>query len=303
MVGDMNGLKLLNDSFGHHEGDKLLIEMSKILKKATRAEDITSRWGGDEFAILLPQTSIGNCQIVYQRIKDLCDKSMYKTIKPSIAIGFATKTSDDENISDIIKFAEEKMYAEKLSEGKIMRKELIDNVEKSIYNKCDYEEQHINNCINIAHNFSTFLNLSLEDQEHLSLLARYHDIGFVSVSENILQKTDLLDEIEWERMKSHSEVGSRIVQSINEIQIITDLVLHHHEHYNGLGYPSQLREEEIPYISRVFSIIDAFEVMTYGRPYKEKMTLDQALNELKQCSGTQFDPILVEKFIAMHKKR
>ncbi|MBN2604838.1 MAG: diguanylate cyclase, partial [Bacilli bacterium] len=303
MIGDVNGLKLLNDSFGHQEGDKLLIEISNILRKATRAEDITSRWGGDEFAVLLPQTSSDNCSIVYQRIKDLCDKSMYKTIKPSIAIGFATKTTDEENINDIIKFAEEKMYAEKLSEGKIMRQELIDNVENKIFMKCDYEKEHIDNCINLAKEFSTFLNLSPEDKEHLLLLAKYHDIGFVNISETILNKPEKLSETECERIRSHSEVGSRIVQSINEIQVITELVLHHHEHYNGLGYPSQLKAEEIPYLSRVFTIIDAFSVMTSGRPYKDKKSLQEAFQELIQCSGTQFDPNLVTKFISMYKKR
>ncbi|MBU1020510.1 MAG: diguanylate cyclase, partial [Firmicutes bacterium] len=158
IIGDVNGLKLLNDTFGHLEGDKLLVEISQILKKATRAEDITSRWGGDEFAILLPQTSNQNCEIVYQRIKDLCEKSMYKTIKPSIAIGFATKTVEDEDINDIIKFAEEKMYAEKLAEGKIMRQQLLKSVEDTIHSKWEFEKSHIQNCIKISNEFATHLS-------------------------------------------------------------------------------------------------------------------------------------------------
>lgn len=301
IIGDVNGLKLLNDAFGHEEGDKLLIEIAQILKKATRSEDITSRWGGDEFAILLPQTTTENCEKVYKRIKDLCSKSMFKTISPSIALGYATKNNEEEDIRDILKFAEEKMYAEKLYEGAYMRRDLLKNIENLLSVNCEYKLSHIFRVTKLAEEFSDHLHLSKNEIKDLILLSQYHDIGLVNVDKSILNNPDKLDEMEFEKVKTHPEVGSRIANSIDEIKHITSSVLHHHEFYNGSGYPSRLSGSKIPLIARIFSILDAYEAMTSGRPYREKMSHKQAIKELKQNSGIQFDPVFVEQFIQMKK--
>ena len=300
-MGDVNGLKLLNDAFSHIEGDKLLIEISNILKKATRQEDILSRWGGDEFALLLPQTSEKDSNKVYNRIKDLCNKSMYETIKPSISLGCATKVSEDENINDIIKHAEEKMYHEKLQEGKDMRNNLVGALEKRLYEKSNETEMHSKNLVKYSEIFANELEITADGIKVLKQAARLHDIGLVAINTSILTKPGPLDENEWDRVKSHPEVGSRIVQSITELQHISKEILHHHEWYDGTGYPQGLKGNEIPYFSRIISIIDAYDVMTSGRLYKEKVSIKEAIEEIKRCSGTQFDPELVTSFLRAFK--
>ena len=212
IMGDVNGLKLLNDAFSHIEGDKLLIEISKILKKATRQEDILARWGGDEFAILLPQTSLEDSMIVYKRIKDLCSKSLYQTITPSISLGCATKVSDDEYIKDVIKLAEDKMYHEKLLEGKKMRNDLVESLEKKLYNKSSETKIHSENLVKYADTLGLELGLSPKSLKILKQAARFHDIGLIALDAEIFTKPGPLNKTEWERIKAHPEIGGRIVQ-------------------------------------------------------------------------------------------
>ena len=302
ILGDLNGLKLLNDTFSHLEGDNLLIEVGKILKKATRSEDIVARWGGDEFVILLPQTSYEDSQKVYQRIKDLCQKSMYKPITPSISLGCATKISSEESVYDILKVAEVRMYREKLEEGKSMRNGLIVALENTLLKKSNELEEYSKIKMKIAEKFALKLNLNQDDTSTLVLLARLHDIGKISTSDEILRKADKLTKEEWKTVKTHPDIGRRIVQSIPELQHLSEGIFYHHEHYDGSGYPEQLKGEEIPLLARIVSIIDAFEVMTSGRVYHPIISQNEAFLELQNKSGRQFDPDLVTKFIEMYKE-
>lgn len=301
IMGDVNGLKLLNDAFSHIEGDKLLIEISNILKKATRQEDILSRWGGDEFSILLPQTSLEDSMKVYKRIKDLCDKSMYETITPSISLGCATKVSEDEHMNDIIKLAEEKMYHEKILEGKKMRNDLVRALEKRLYERSSETKSHSENLVKYAEMLGIELGINNTGINDLKQAARLHDIGLIGLDTKILTKDGPLDEREWDRVKSHPEIGSRIVQSINELQHISKVILHHHEWCDGTGYPQGLIGEKIPYYSRIISIIDAYDVMITGRVYKDKISKEDAIKEIKKYSGTQFDPEIVTSFLRVLK--
>ena len=296
-MGDVNGLKLLNDAFSHIEGDKLLIEIANILKKAVRQEDILARWGGDEFAILLPQTSNIDSMIVYDRIKDLCNKSMYETIRPSISLGCATKISVGEEINDIIKLAEEKMYHEKLLEGKDMRNSLVYALEKRLYERSEESKNHSENLVNLADILGNELSINMEGLEILKQSARLHDIGLVSIDTEILNKPGELDENEWDRVRSHPEIGSRIVQSISELQHISKEILHHHEWFDGSGYPDGLQGEAIPKLARILSVADAYDAMVSDRAYRKRMEKTTVIEIIKENSGTQFDPVAVEAFL------
>ncbi len=301
ILGDVNGLKLVNDTFNHLEGDNLLIEVSDILKKACRYEDIVARWGGDEFVILLPQTSSTNAQLIYDRIKDLCAKSDYSVIKPSISLGVATKTFEDKNIYDVLLEAETKMYKEKLQEKSSMLAMLLKTLEMTLDESGVETKEHIGRMLELSQKFGEHLNLSTDEISTISLLAKVHDLGKVAVSSDILLKTTTLSTKDWEHIHSHPETGSRLVSSIPELNHISNDVLHHHERWDGSGYPSKLIGGNIPFNSRLLSIVDAYEVMTSGRIHKKALSVEETLKELKKCKGTQFDPELTDEFIMMIK--
>jgi len=299
ILGDVNGLKLLNDTFSHFDGDNLLVEVGKILKKATRSEDIVARWGGDEFAILLPQTSFEDAMTVYKRIKDLCEKSMYKPIAPSISLGCATKTNESEDIFEVLKIAEERMYKEKLQEGSSMRDSLITSLESTLHKKSNESIKNRKIKMELSSKFADKLELNQDNSKTLALITRLHDIGKISIDNDILRKPEELNEEEWEKIRQNPEVGSRIAKSIPELQHLSEVILYQHEHYDGTGYPSKLIGKNIPFLARVITIVDAYEIMINGRVYKDPISHEEAIKELLKKSGKQFDPDLVKKFISM----
>jgi len=132
----------------------------------------------------------------------------------------------------------------------------------------------------------------------LSLLSSLHDIGKIAITEEILLKKTRLTEEEWEAIKKHPVIGSNIAKSTTQIAHVADGILYHHEWWDGSGYPKGLKGENIPIEARIISIVDAYDVMRNGRPYKRKMSKTEAVMELKRCSGTQFDPNLVEIFLS-----
>jgi HD-GYP domain-containing protein (c-di-GMP phosphodiesterase class II) len=150
---------------------------------------------------------------------------------------------------------------------------------------------------NTAAKFADFIGLKKDEKERLKNLAELHDLGKVTIAEEILKKEEKLNEKEWEKIKEHSEHGYKIAAASKEFASIAREILLHHEHWDGSGYPAALEKEAIPLLARIISIIDAFDVMRNKNIYSKKMTRQEAVKELKSCAGTQFDPLLTEKFI------
>jgi len=295
IIGDVNGLKLINDAMGHLEGDKVLIEAAEIFRKSCRQEDIISRWGGDEFIVLLPQCDSETTLKVFKRISDsfICINSLPVLI--NISLGMAIKDNLDRDIRDVIKEAEEKMYRNKLLESRSARSSFINSLEKTLWEKSHETEEHCQRMLEMAQNIGRILELTESELDNLKLLATLHDIGKIAIPNSILDKPGELSPEEWETIKSHPEIGYRIALSSPELAPIAEGILHHHEWWNGSGYPLGLKGENIPLISRIIAITDAYDVMTNGRPYKKAMSKKEALEEIERCSGTQFDPELVRK--------
>ena len=302
IIGDVNSLKLINDSYGHIEGDNLLTEIAQILKKSTRSEDIISRWGGDEFLILLPQTSKENAEKVRTRIKALSQKSMFSLITPSISIGIATKTKEIESMDQILVEAEKEMYFNKQTDGKITRKEFLENLSARLHKIHPDLGSHSSRMAKKAKEFAKYLKLKSDDLDTLIKLATYHDIGWIGIDDYLLLKTDQITDAETEKIRQHPGIGFRIMKSIPELAYLSDLVISHHERWDGTGFPENLQGEDIPYLSRVLYILDAFDMMTNVSVFMETRSLEDALNELNLYAGTQFDPKIVDLFIQMHKK-
>ena len=299
IIGDVNGLKLINDAFGHAQGDRMLIQMAEIFTLCCRKEDIICRWGGDEFAILLPKTSKTVVQEVCNRIRDACAQDQHGPVQLSIALGTGTKEWRYQDSQEILKEAEERMYRNKLMEGKSARHAIISSLEQSLW-ETDFEtEAHAKRLQKYALQMGRELNLSDSQMDELQLLAALHDIGKIAILKSILMKPEKLTKDEWNVMTKHTEIGYRIAQSSTDLAPIAEAILAHHERWDGTGYPHGLKGEEIPLISRIISVVDAFDVMISGRSYKVAVSREEALEELKVCSGTQFDPNLVLVFIQM----
>ncbi|MGB9857509.1 MAG: diguanylate cyclase domain-containing protein [Dictyoglomaceae bacterium] len=300
IMGDLNGLKLVNDTFGHKEGDNLLIAISKVLRKSCRKEDIIARWGGDEFVILLPKTDKFTSQRICERIKRNCEnhnKLNNHPIQLSISLGSATKENENENIEEILKLAEDRMYRNKLIEGKTFRDSVLSSLKNFLWEISFESKSHEERIKELSLRMADFLYLSDIEREELILLSYFHDIGEITIPKEILKKPYELSPEEWNEIKTHPEVGYRIAEASYELAHIAEKILAHHEWWNGSGYPQGLKGEEIPLVSRIFSIVDAYEVIMSGRPYKKAKTKEEAIEEIKRCSGTQFDPKLVDAFI------
>jgi PAS domain S-box/diguanylate cyclase (GGDEF) domain len=302
IMGDLNGLKITNDTFGHEEGDKLLRGTAEVLKKVCGSSAIVSRYGGDEFIIVLENMNVKEVEKICREIKRECEKKKVGPIYLNIALGYSIKTNKNQNINEIIKEAEEMMYRNKLLEDRSARNSITSSLRQTLLEKSNETKEHVERMYNLCVKISDILNLSTSETNELYLLAKLHDIGKIGVDDKILNKPGKLTEEEWSIMKTHSEIGYRIASATPDLMHIAYKILTHHERYDGTGYPKGLKGEEIPLLSRILSIVDAFDVMTNERPYKKAMSVEEAIKELRKCSGTQFDPNLVEKCIQAFQK-
>ncbi|NTV89727.1 MAG: diguanylate cyclase [Clostridiales bacterium] len=301
IVGDINGLKLVNDAFGHAEGDKMLLEMARILKDSSREEDILARVGGDEFYILLPQTGSRIVEDIVERIKKACSEYSGKTDKgsyfASISLGHATKSFMEEPLERTIRNAEEFMYRQKLFEYRSIHSSILSSIKTTMYEKSHETEEHTARLAGLARKLGKSIGLNDEKLVELDLLSALHDIGKIGINGNILEKREPLTDRDWFEIKKHPEIGYRITQASPELIHISQYILSHHERWDGKGYPQGLHDEEIPVLSRIITIVDSYESMTEERVYRRALSREDAVAELKRCGGSQFDPEITEVFI------
>ena len=296
-MGDVNGLKLVNDSFGHIMGDELLKKAAEVIKKVCRADDIIARLGGDEFVIILPKANGFGAEQVIKRIKDLASKEKVGSLDISISFGYGTKTNEEENIQEVSKNAEDHMYKHKIYESLSTRSKTIDLIMNTLYEKSNREMLHSKRVSKICEDIATKMNFDKDDVNKIRIAGLMHDIGKIGIDEKILNKPKKLNSDDWTEIKRHSEIGYRILSSVNEFSEIADYVLEHQEYWNGKGYPRGLEGEEISIQARIIAVADAFDAMTTNRTYGKALSEEEAMNEIRRCSGTQFDPTIARVFI------
>ncbi len=299
---DLNNLKLVNDLYGHRFGDMMLVKAAKILKSCCRDEDTVARFGGDEFVILLPQTINDRAETVKERILEECDSVLVQDIPISLAIGVATKYSEKELFSDILTESEELMYKHKLLENETTKSALLKVLLKKLSSVSYDTEESIQRIENLANLVGERMGLAPQEVNKLTNLISLRNIGNATLPEKIFKKQGKLSELEWEKIRKHPEKGYRVAISMEKFMNIAEDIFAHHEWFDGEGYPRKLKGEKIPLLARIVSIVDAYDVMVTGRPYKKPVKRQDAVEEIKKHSGSQFDPDLVDLFISVENE-
>lgn len=324
---DIDYFKQYNDLHGHQKGDDALKKVGDILKETIRDDDIVARYGGEEFAIILPNTCEDEAVVIAENIRKNIENEYFygQESQPNgnltVSIGvsvFPDKSADD---VELIKSADDALYRAKLFKNRVERyssvlEELKNDMDKeeekalasakkliSLINAKDrYTYGHSERVVFYSRILAERLKLSKKEKMILIYSAYIHDIGKINVEKDILMKATPLTNEEWEILKNHPKGGVDIIKPIKELKDIEPIILHHHERYDGTGYPDGLKGQEIPYIARILTIVDSFDAMTSDRPYKKKRTYLQAIREIERCSGTQFDPYIAKVFIRIIKE-
>ena len=259
LYGDMNGLKFVNDVFGHQEGDQWIKKAALLLAQTCRREDIIARWGGDEFAVIFLRMDRDKASTILDRILEACAAQRDGEIPVSISMGLATKADRETSLNDVLRASEKAMYEMKLVEGKKAKSAIIRTIEARMVQKGYETKEHLERRQALAAEFARTLGLAADSQADLLMAVKYCDIGKIGLPEDAVSQEACLEEREWTVLKKHVEIGYRILCALGERSPVADAVLCQHEWWNGQGFPQGLKGEEIPVLSRILSIVCCFD--------------------------------------------
>ncbi|MDD4003359.1 MAG: diguanylate cyclase, partial [Clostridia bacterium] len=297
IIGDINGLKEVNEQFGRDTGDFLLKETAELIKNTLSEQDIAGRWGCDEFIIISVNSDESRVYQIISDIKNSCKICNKNKTNLSLTFGHAIKESKKESFEYIINCAENSMRKNKIYEGISFRSQTINLILNTLQEKNKREEQHSIRVSRICVEIGKAINLPESEINKLKVIGLLHDIGKIGVSENILNKMGRLTESEFEQIKKHSEIGYRILSSSSQTSEIAQDVLDHHERFDGGGYPRGKMGSKLSLMTKILTIADSYDAMTSERPYKNPLSKSEAIDELIRHSAKQFDPNLVDVFI------
>ena len=299
IVGNLDSLKIINKKYGRKYGDQVIIETAKILEDLIDKNDYLIRIDGDEFLIIMLNKNLNKIDSLLEKIDNFINKKVIKTQKISIGLGSAIYSEPTQNIENVLSKALSNMHLNKLSKSESTKNQVIESMVNTLEAKSYETNAHAERMGKLAVRLGKRVNLSKRELDELKLLADLHDIGKVAIPESILKKPTNLTKEEFEIIKKHPQTGFDIVNAIPELYNVAKGVLAHHERWDGEGYPYGLKENEIPILARIITIVDSFDVMINKRSYKEAYTYNYAIKELKKCAGSQFDPMLIEEFLKL----
>jgi diguanylate cyclase (GGDEF)-like protein/putative nucleotidyltransferase with HDIG domain len=286
---DLDNFKAVNDMNGHAAGDELLCWVVGGLRRAVRPQDSIGRLGGDEFAILAPGATESGAEHIATRARKLLSERV------AVSTGTACFPAHGSEPDDLQRHADRQLYANKHGDAEHFaagRRELTwaATLARAVDARMATPIEHSTIVARYAAGTAERLGWSGPDLAHLRIAAMLHDIGKVVLPDRILQKPESLSELEFEEVKRHPETGAELINRVEGLGAIADWVRHSHEHYDGSGYPDGLAGEQIPLASRILLVADAFDAITSDRPYRAAQTQEEALQELRDHAGQQFDP-------------
>ncbi len=319
---DIDNFKNYNDVNGHQRGDWLLTRLGEVLMNTVGDLGIVTRYGGEEFAVILYNQSediaLNLGELIRQNIQNtyFIGQEHQPNKHITVSIGVSTYPKVAKTKKELIELADNALYrAKSFDKNRVERYyNILDEIDPSIDKKSlesvanmlnninmkdKYTYGHSERVVIYAKKFATYLQMKDKDKKELLLGAYLHDIGKLEISKELLTKREKLSESEFNILRQHPTLGSDLVSSIKEFADVIPLIKYHHEKYDGTGYPSKLKGDDIPYLARILTIIDSFDAMTSKRPYNIRKDYKQAIGELEKCAGSHFDPELVYKFIEM----
>ena len=328
---DLDDFKIFNDTWGHQEGDNLLYWFAALCGKCIRNIDILARYGGEEFVILLPETDSKAAFFVAKRIRDMCEKQSLaafgKNKGITVSAGLATYPQHAKTAQTLVLNADAAMYyAKRLGKNECIIYEeeyhrpyrassghvnpmpnedldLIRVLGDAADSKDLHGEGHSMSVTQLSAALAEKIGLSAEEISNLRAAALLHDLGKLATPPELFTKSGPLEKEDWKLLCYHPKLGADILERVQEMNSIIPGVKYHHERYDGKGYPEKLEGKNIPLFARIISIADAYDAMTNTRSYRAALSMDDAINEIKRCAGTQFDPELVEAFVSYMDKQ
>ncbi len=316
---DLDNFKTYNDIYGHPSGDKLLNQIARTVKRSIRTGDRAFRYGGDEIIVILPETTMEDAYTVAERIREQIAAEMEaKEIAVTCSIGLASYPSDGVISGELVTIADTALYYAKRTGGnriyissKILSAPVAEAgidargtglsavyaLASAVEARDSYTYGHSRKLNTYAVALAEAIGLPPDEVSRISTTALLHDIGKIGVSDKILNKKGKLSDEDWKAIKLHPRLGANIVGNVPSLVSCVGGILHHHEWWDGTGYPEGLAGEQIPLEARILAIADAFAAMTSDRPYRDALCNDKVTKELKRGAGTQFDPKLIEVFV------
>ena len=301
ITADLDDFKLVNDSYGHEAGDWLLKVAAAVLSKAVRGDDVLARVGGDEFAVILKKTSEKGAEKIATRMRESLEEynQQHNDLPLGISIGLAVALNAEKSLHEVFRHADDLMYRDKLNRSTKARNKSIQALLATLDERDYITQGHSQRLEDLCRKMGEKVKLPSSQLSDLALLSQVHDLGKVGIPDSILFKQGPLAIEEWNVMSLHPEKGYRIAINSSDLFEVAELILKHHEKWDGTGYPLQLQGEDIPIECRILVIVDAYDSMTNDRPHSKGRSKEEALEEIKRSAGKHFDPWLVEIFLTI----
>lgn len=294
---DIDGLKFVNDTMGHGVGDRVLQAAASAMREGVSREHVVARVGGDEFAVVVENTDTAYMATLAREVRRSVEEAANFPEMPvpiNLSVGYSVSENTFVPISRILKAADDNMYREKLTRSRARHEAAVRALLEALEKRELNGPGNVGRLTSLLERFAVELKLGESSLRHLRLLAQFHDVGTVGISESLFFKSEPLTKSELAEIRRHSETGHRIAQYLPDLLPLADDILKHHEWWNGEGYPLGLKGEAIPLTARLLSLADALDAMLCDRPYREALSPEQAISQIEQNSGTQFDPTLVQ---------